>query len=149
MVQPEYMFDGTKGGVAWKGKLGRYFTTKVRALVDTLKWTEKHDKAIVTEDASTVVVNHFIERPKQDAINAAIRGFLSGCLSGTADTHFKKADDCNGLDAWRRVVRVIDNGPPQKLEELRDVVRDIHRRPIKDLEGVPESVAKLEQTFNE
>ena len=32
MVQPEYMFDGVKGGVAWRGEVGRYFTTKVPAL---------------------------------------------------------------------------------------------------------------------
>ena len=32
MVQPEFMFDCTTGGVAWKGKLGWYFTTRVPVL---------------------------------------------------------------------------------------------------------------------
>jgi len=149
MQVAEYTSDGVKGGVAWKNKLIRYFTTKVPALGDILKWAEKHDKEVVSEDAFDTVVGHFIDRPKQDAINAAIWGFLAGPLSGTADTYFRKADDCNGLDAWRRVVRVIDNGLPQALEELRDVVRDIHRKPTKDLEGVPEGVAKFEQTLKE
>jgi hypothetical protein len=100
MVQAEYMYDGVKGGVAWKGKLSRYFITKVPALGDILKWAEKHGKDEVSEDAFDTVAGHFVDKPKQDAINAAIWGFLAGCLSGPADTHFKKADDCNGLDAW-------------------------------------------------
>ena len=99
MVQADYMYDGVKGGVAWKGKLSRYFITKVPALGDVLKWSEKHGKGEVTEDAFDTVIGHFMERPKQDAVNAAIWGFLAGCLSGPADTHFKKADDCNGLGA--------------------------------------------------
>jgi len=103
----------------------------------------------VTEDTFDTVAGHFVDKPKQDAINAAIWGFLAGCLSGPADTHFKKADDCNGLDAWRRVMRVIDGGLPHKLEEIRDIVRDIHRKPIKDVEGVVEGVAQFEQTLKE
>ena len=33
------------------------------------------------------------------AFNREIWGFLSGCLSGQAETHFKRADMLNGLDA--------------------------------------------------
>ena len=29
MTQPEYRFDGTKGGANWKSKIERYFITKV------------------------------------------------------------------------------------------------------------------------
>ena len=41
-----------------------------------------------------------------------------------------------GLDAWRRIVRMIDKGLPLRLEELRGEVRLLHTKPIKDLESV-------------
>jgi hypothetical protein len=72
MVQAEYMCDGVEGGVACKGKLSRFFITKVPALGDILKWAEKHGKDDVSEDAFETVAGHFVDTPKQDAINAAI-----------------------------------------------------------------------------
>ena len=47
----------------------------------------------------------------------------------------KGAESFNGFDAWRRVIRMIDDGLPLQLEGLRDEVRTIHLRPIEDLEG--------------
>ena len=32
---------------------------------------------------------------------------------------FRSAEDLNGVDAWRRVVRIIDSGVPLRIEELR------------------------------
>ena len=116
--------------------MSRYCVTKVPSLGDVLKLPEEHGEDVVTEDAFDAATGHFIDERKQDAINAAMWGFLAGCFSGPVDAHFKKADDCNGLDAWRRVMRVIDGGLPPKLEEIRDIARDIHREPIKDVEGV-------------
>ncbi len=46
-------------------------------------------------------------------------------------------------------MRVIDGGPHHKLEEIRDIVRAITRKPIKDVEGVVEGVAQFEQTLKE
>ena len=110
--------------------------SKILALLEILKWAEKHDKTVVTEDAFNDVVTHFMEPFKQQALNASIWGFLSSCLTGSAETIFRSAEDLNGLDAWRRVVRIIDSGLLLRLEELRGEVRMLHTRPMKDLEQV-------------
>ena len=49
MTQPEYRFDGTKGGAAWKSKIERYFITKVSVALEILKWAEAHNLEIVSE----------------------------------------------------------------------------------------------------
>ena len=54
-----------------------------------------------------------------------------------------------GLDAWRRMVRMIDRSLPLKLEQLRDQVRMIHTKPIKDLGGVAAGIAESETTLEE
>ena len=148
-TQPEYRFDGQKGGVAWKSKTERYLISKCPALMSILKWAEKHDKMRIEDDAFDKVVGHFMTEEQQRTINAAIWGLLSICLTGSADTMFKQADMLNGLDAWRRVVRIIDNGLPLRLEELRGEVRLLHTKPIKDLESVATGIAEFEEKIRE
>ncbi len=148
-TQPEYRFDGQKGGVAWKSKTERYLISKCPALMSILKWAEKHDKMRIEDDAFDKVVGHFMMEEQQRTINAAIWGLLSICLTGSADTMFKQADMLNGLDAWRRVVRIIDNGLPLRLEELRGEVRLLHTKPIKDLESVATGIAEFEEKIRE
>ena len=126
-----------------------YFWSKVPALLEILKWAEKHDKADVTEQAFDNVVGHFADRSKQDVLSASIWGFLSSCLTGSAETIFRSAEDLNGLDAWRRVVRIIDSGLPLRLEELRGEVRMLHTRPMKDLEQVAAGIAEFEAKIKE
>ena len=82
-------------------------------------------------------------------VNAQIFGFLSGCLHGTADVMFKRADWNNGIDAWRRIVRQVDHGRSIRLETFRREVQDIHTRPIKTLEAVEEGVAQFENLMQE
>jgi len=145
-----YQYDGTKGGVAWKMKVRGYFISKVPALVGILKWAEKHDQDKVEADSFDSVVSHFMDRPRQDVLNTQIWGFLGACLPpGTALTLYNRAEDLNGLDAWRTIVRVIDNGLALRLEDLRDEVRMIHTKRIKDLESVPTGVAEFERLLNE
>ena len=60
--------------------------------------------------------------------NSAVWGFLSNCVSGEAQTFFKKADKMNGVDAWRRISRFIDHGRDIRLETLRNEVRVIRGR---------------------
>ena len=148
-TQSEMRWDGGKGGPAWKSRVQSYFWSKVPALLEILKWAEKHDKTDVTEDAFNNVVNHFIEPFKQQALNASLWGFLSSCLTGSAETIFRSAEDLNGLDAWRRVVRIIDSGLPLRLEELRGEVRMLHTRPMKDLEQVAAGIAEFEAKIKE
>ena len=148
-AQPEYKFDGVRGGPAWKSRVERYFISKVPALREILRWAERHDKMTVTEEAFQRVVEPAMDETKQQLLNAALWGFLSQCLTGTADTMFKQAEMCNGLDGWRRIVRLIDNGLPLQLEQLRGEVRMLHTRPIKDLESIQTGIAEFEAKLKE
>ncbi len=148
-TQAEYRYDGMKGGTAWKSRVERYFISKVPALREILRWAELHDKAVITEESFSKVVDHEMNETKQQLLNAAVWGFLSQCLAGTAETMFKQAEMLNGLDGWRRVVRVIDNGLPLQLEQLRGEVRLLHTRPIKDLDSVATGIAEFEAKLKE
>ncbi len=148
-TQNEYRFDGVKGGIAWKSKIGRYLMSKVPAMKKLLKWSEKMDMRVVTEALAERAVGTAMTYTQLQTLNAAVWGFLSGCVSGTAETMFNQAEELNGLDAWRRIVRIIDHGLPLKLEELRQEVRVIHTKPIKDLESVPVGIAEFEAKIKE
>ena len=50
----------------------------------------------------------------------------------------------NGLDAWRIIIRMIDSGMDHQLERLREEVRAINKKPIKDLEHVATGIAEYE-----
>ena len=149
MAATEFRFDGVKGGAVWKSRIERYFISKVPALREILLWAEKHDQRVVTEENFLAVVIHGIDEWKQQVINAQIWGFLSSCVHGTAETMFKQAEMLNGLDSWRRIVRVIDNGLPLQLEQLRGEVRMLHTRPIKDLESVATGIAEFDAKLKE
>ena len=83
------------------------------------------------------------------SINSQIYGFLSGCLIGTADVTFRRADWLNGIDAWRIMARQVDHGRSIRLETLRREVREIHNKTIKSLENVEEGVAAFQNTMQE
>ncbi len=148
--QAEYKFDGVKGGIAWKSKVERYFMSKVPALKQILKWAERHDQASITEDMlAKALQGRPVDEVQQQMLNASMWGFLSGCVSGTAEKMFNRAPQLNGLDAWRRLVRIIDNGIDLRLEELRGEVRMLHTKQIKDLESVPAGIAEFEAKIEE
>ena len=69
---------------------------------------EKYEQAVgfgpTTWDRGSHEVDHL------RALNCAIRGFLSNCISGEAQTIFKKAGTLMGAEAWRRISRCIDHG---------------------------------------
>ena len=51
--QPGYQFDGSKGGVAWKGKLENYFISKCPGMMEILSWSEKWEGRRSTALSST------------------------------------------------------------------------------------------------
>ena len=150
-AQSEYKFDGSKGGDSWKGKIERYFISKVPALKNIFIWAEKIDMEVVDETLleRAVVKPDGMDRTQMELLNSAIWGFLSGCLGGEAETMFKQAESLNGIDAWRRVVRYIDHGRSIRLETLRDEVRALHTKPIKNVEHVAVGIAEFENKIRE
>ena len=59
---------------------------------------------------------------------------MSGCLTGTADVMFRRADVLNGIDAWCIMVRQMDHERTIRLEIPRREVRETHTKPIESLE---------------
>ena len=110
-------FDGVRGGVAWKAQVDFYMSSRCPLIMEMLKWAEKHGEHIVNdENLAACVAGSGLDLSRQEFVQTAIWGFLSGCVRGAALTMFKAADSSNGLDAWRRVIRMIDNGLRLHLE---------------------------------
>jgi hypothetical protein len=149
MTQAEYRFDGLKDGAKWKSKVERYSITKVPVALEVLKWAEAHNLEKITESKFVMSAHPYFSEEQCQAFNREIWGFLSGCLTGQAETHFKRADMLNGLDAWRRVVRIIEDTLPMRFEQLRRAAQTIHMKVIKDLEGIPNGIAEFETTLEE
>ena len=154
-VQDDFRLDGRKNGHQWKSKTERYFISKVPALSQLLRWAEREETAItparLREAAGRGLCTVDRDGPHDhtDALNSAVWGFLSNCIAGEAEVMFKQAEQCNGIDAWRRVVRFIDNGRAIHLEQLRNEIRTIRAFPIKNLEGVTVGVAAFENKVRE
>ncbi len=145
----DYSFNGLKGGINWKGKVERYFISRIPVLMNVLEWAEKEELYEITPAKFEEATRGTLDSTQVQAINAAMWGFLSGAVSGTAETMFKGAAKLNGLDAWRRLVRYIDHGRAMRLETLRREVKMIHLKPIASLEKVEEGVAEFENVLNE
>ena len=47
--QAEFQFNGSKGGDAWRGKVERYFISKIPALHMLLQWAERQE-GVITDD---------------------------------------------------------------------------------------------------
>ena len=148
-LQDEYRFDGVKGGLAWKGKTERYFIGRAPILKEILDWAEECDLDVISVEKLQMAVGGHLTEEQLLNVNAAIWGFLSGAVSGTAETIFKRADTLNGIDAWRRLVRYVDHGKEIRFETLRREVKMLHMKPISSLDKVEEGVAEWENTMNE
>ena len=143
----EYKFNGVKGGVAWKTKLERHFIARAPVLRDILEFAELEDMVEVTADRFRLAVGGFLSEDQVMAVNAAIWGFLAGCVNGAAEAIFDTAEQLNGLDAWRRLVRHIDHGREINLEMLRREMKHVQNRVIKDIFGIEEGIANFDNAI--
>ena len=143
----EYKFNGVKNGIAWKTKTERHFIARAPVLRDILEFAELEDMTEVTTERFRLAVGAFLSEDQVMAVNAAIWGFLAGCVSGAAEAIFDTADQLNGLDAWRRLVRHIDHGREINLEMLRREMKHIQNRTIKDIFGIEEGIANFDNAI--
>ena len=147
--QDTFKFDGTKGGDRWKGKVERYFISKVPAMKAILEWAERLEKDVVTDSDLRKAVGGAMDQEQLETLNAAIWGFMSNCVSGEAETMFKRAESLKGIDAWRKVVRFIDHGRSIRRETLRAEIRQLPLKPIRNLEGITVGIAEFENKIDE
>ena len=150
-IHEDFRFNGHKNGHAWRSKTERYLITRVPALSQILRWAEREENPISFDRLKVATGNGLCTYDRDgtatdhtEALNTAIWGFLGNCIVGEADVMYKQAAQCNGVDAWRRIVRFIDSGRNIRLEQLRQEVRMIRSYPIKNLEGVTVGIASFE-----
>ena len=155
-TQPEFAFKSIKQGYAWKTKALNYMISKVPAMKQIMHWAEREENVITPErlqqaigdglciyDRDGNVVDH------TKSLDSAVWGFLSNCTSGEAEVMFRQAEVCEGIDAWRRIIRLLDNGRSIRFEQLRNEIRMIRAYPIKTLEAVTVGVAEYENKIND
>ena len=155
--QADFQLSGHKGGDQWKGKTERYMISVVPAMHAILQWAERRTEPITQELFEKVVGeqlttwdNNGAEHNHAYALNGAVWGFLSNCLSGEAQTFFKKADTLMGFEAWRRIARFLDHGRDIRLGISRNEVRTIRGQfLITSLEEVVAGMAKFENHIGE
>ena len=73
----------------WKSEVGRHFITKVPVAMEILKWAEAHHLDKVTGSKFMAAAYPHLNDEQCQRFNREIWGFLSGCLSGQAETHFQ------------------------------------------------------------
>ena len=121
-IQPDFAFKGIKQGYAWKTKAVNYMISKVPAMKQILRWAER-ENVITPERLQRAVGNglcvynrdgNVIDHTK--SLDSAVWGFLSNCISVEAEVMFKQAEVCEGIDAWRRIIRLLDNGRSIRFE---------------------------------
>jgi hypothetical protein len=114
-----------------------------------LEWVESADDQPITDALLGQATADSMTTEQTELLNSAIWGFISGCVSGEAETVFKRAEDLSGLDAWRRLVRFVDHGRGIRLDALRSEVRAIHLKPMSKLEHVAIGIAEFENKLRE
>ena len=154
-LQDEFKFNGSKGDV-WKGKIERYFFSRVPAIHELFNWAEKEDGPISDERLDEAVGDGLTKFERDgtstnhlNSLDCAIWGFLSNAVSGEAETILKQAGTLKGVEAWRRIVRFIDHGRDIRLEIMRNKMRHLRAKTIKTLEGVTIGIAEFENTIAE
>ena len=134
MHSDDYKYNGVKWGARWKSKVTR-------------EEEEGGNDSITHETFADAVCSALTEDQRLN-LNAAVWVFLAGCLSGTAETMFKRAEPLNCLDAWRIISRQVSHSRAIHLEALRSEMEELHNRPIRPIEGVEEGVAEFENVRN-
>ena len=70
-------------------------------------------------------------------------------VSGEADTISRGgAEEMNGFDAWRRLVRYIEHGRPIRLEHISREMNAAHQQPIRGMTKVVVGIAEFENTYH-
>ena len=155
-TQPDFAFKGIKQGYAWKTKAVNYMISKVPAMKQILHWAEREENVITPERLQHAVGSGLCVYDRDGSatdhtksLDSAVWGFLSNCISAEAEVMFKQAEVCEGIDAWRRIIRLLDNGRSIRIEQLRNEIRMIRAYPIKTLEAVTVGVAEYENKIND
>ena len=148
-LQEEYKFNGVKDGNKWKERIEGYFISCAPVLMSILAWVERQDNEVITVDWVQAAVGPKMTHEQVLNSDAQLWGFLRAVVSGSAETMFRRATRLHGYDAWRRLIRHVDQGREIRLSELRRNMKFVQMKPIKNLSEVEQGVAEFENKIQE
>ena len=148
-LQEEYKFNGVKDGNKWKERIEGYFISCAPVLMSILAWVERQDNEVITVDWVQAAVGPKMTPEQVLNSDAQLWGFLRAVVSGSAETMFRRATRLHGYDAWRRLIRHVDQGREIRLSELRRNMKFVQMKPIKNLSEVEQGVAEFENKIQE
>ena len=129
---------------------------RVPALYKILQWAERQKGHIIFEklrQSAGKGLNSFDRYgPPADhmaAADATVCGCVSNCAAGEAKLLFKQAGRLEGIQAWRRIARLIENGSDGKCKQLRREVRMARSHHIRSLVHVTMRIAKYENKIRD
>ena len=131
-------------------------TRRVPALYETLQWTKRQDCHILFDklrQAAGRSLNSFDRYgPPTDHMaepDTAVWGCLSNCTAGEAKVLFKQAGRLEVIQAWRRIVRLIDNVCDSECKQLRKEVRMACAHHIRSLVHVTMGIATYDNKIRD
>ena len=127
----------------------RYFVSGTPVAMELLNWLRNNNMETASAAKFAELAAPYLTMGQCQAFSREVWGFLSGCVYRRAETHFKRITVLNGLDAWRRIVRIIKETVGIRWGELRWQVQMVHTKPIKDLECIPVGIAEPDYKFEE
>ena len=150
MASDKYNVDGTEGGDKWKTGISEYVKGCVPAVREILRWIERIPEDFLLSPALlNAAVGNTSSAHQQLNLNSAICSFLAIAVSGEANIIFRGAEEMNGFDAWRRIVRYIEHGRPIRLQNLTNDMKAAHQRPINDMGKVVIGIAEFDLKYHE
>ena len=114
-----------------------------------LAWAEGEELTPISRERFAAAVGDKMTFQQVVIVNAALYGFLSAAVSVSAGTLFDGATRPNGLDAWRRLTRYINQNKGTRVENLKRDMKVVVAKPIPPLERIEEGIAEFEHAVNE
>ena len=145
----EYRYSGKGGGIAWKRKVENHFISRAPIMQEILSWAEEEELNPISRERFAAAVGDKLTFEQVVIVNAAIYGFLSAAVSGSAETMFDGAVRPNGLDGWRRLTHYINQNKGIRVENLRRDVKIVIAKPIPSLERIEEGIAEFENIIKQ
>ena len=90
----EFRFDGVKNGSAWKQRVSQHLFGRIPALIEILKWAERHDQRRVTDEDFEIATASFLDERQQTELQSQLWSFLARCLSGGAKLYLPHRRFC-------------------------------------------------------
>ena len=87
----EYKYAGSKNGMTCKRNVENHLISVAPVLQDILEWTESAEHEKTTRDFICRATSVRLSREQVVIVNAAIWGFLSAAVSGTAETPLQRS----------------------------------------------------------